>query len=143
MPGDDAKQGLEQIKQFQREWMDIGFIPIKAKDAVQKKFRAAIDKQFNALNIDDVQKEKIRFSQKVDSLKQSSDSSSKLKSEQFHISKKLGALQSEVLQWENNIGFFSHSKNAQEMKKEFEVKIEKAKEEIVILKEKLNLLKQS
>ena len=129
MPGDDAKQGLEQIKQFQREWMDIGFIPIKAKDAVQKKFRAAIDKQFNALNIDDVQKEKIRFTQKVEFTEtRSSDSSSKLKSEQFHISKKLGALQSEVLQWENNIGFFSHSKNAQEMKKEFEVKIEKAKE---------------
>ena len=110
---------------------------------MQKKYRTALDIQFNALNIDDVEKEKIRFSQKVDSLKQSPDSSHKLKSEQFHISRKLGTLQSEVNQWENNIGFFSHSKNAQDMKKEFELKIDKAKQEIDILKEKLNLLKRT
>ncbi|MBT8196268.1 MAG: DUF349 domain-containing protein [Bacteroidia bacterium] len=142
-PGDDAKENLNQLKQFQREWMDIGFIPIKAKNAVQKKFRTAIDKQFNALNIDEVQKEKIKFSQKVDSLKAGSDSSHKIKSEKFHISKKLKSLEGEVNQLENNIGFFSHSKNAQDMKKSFEEKIEKAKEEIDILKEKLKLLKQA
>ena len=61
----------------------------------------------------------------------------------INISKKLGALQSEVNQLENNIGFFSHSKNAQDMKKEFELKIDKAKQEIDILKEKLNLLKRT
>ena len=42
--------------------------------------------------------------------------------------------------WENNIGFFSNSKQANKLKMEFENKIERAKQELALMKEQLRLL---
>ena len=43
--------------------------------------------------------------------------------------------------WENNLGFFASSKNADLLKAEFEKKIIKAKDEIQEIESKLKLLK--
>ena len=35
----DVNKNLEQLKTFQRDWADIGFVPIKVKDEIQEKYR--------------------------------------------------------------------------------------------------------
>ncbi len=35
--------GYEVIKDFQRRWGEIGFVPIKQKEAIQKRYKAAVD----------------------------------------------------------------------------------------------------
>ncbi|MEG2759640.1 MAG: hypothetical protein RR908_07175 [Rikenellaceae bacterium] len=42
--------------------------------------------------------------------------------------------------WENNIGFFAKSKNAEAMIRDVENKIKAAKESIVTLKEKIKII---
>ena len=50
MAAADVKTGgYDVIRDFQRRWGEIGFVPIKQKDAVQKKYKAAVDALFNTL----------------------------------------------------------------------------------------------
>ncbi len=61
--------------------------------------------------------------------------------ERRHLMHKINELKNDVQIWENNIGFFARSKNADKLKSEFEEKINKAKEEINELKSKLEMAK--
>jgi len=45
--------------------------------------------------------------------------------------------------WENNIGFFSKSSNAESMIQEVQSKIDNAKKTIEVLEEKIKLIDQS
>ena len=38
---DAASAGFEAIRDFQRRWTEIGFVPIKRKEAMQKRYKAA------------------------------------------------------------------------------------------------------
>ena len=47
MAADIKEGGYDMIKEFQRRWSEIGYVPIKQKEAVQKKYKeaaAAIEK---------------------------------------------------------------------------------------------------
>ena len=41
--------GYEVIRDFQRRWGEIGFVPIRQKEAVQKRYKAAVDELFATL----------------------------------------------------------------------------------------------
>ncbi len=53
------------------------------------------------------------------------------------------SLKSDIVLWENNIGFFAKSKNADTMIREVEEKIESAKKMIKMLEEKVKMIDQS
>lgn len=55
---------------------------------------------------------------------------------------KVSALKNDVSLWENNIGFFAKSKNAEVLKSEFVEKINTAKEEIKALNSKIEQIKK-
>lgn len=139
--GEDNDENLKVIKDFQRQWMEIGHVPIKEKDKIQKEFREAVDKQMERLKISAVDKSTIKYKSKIEKLKESSNSDRFIRKEKSVIYNKISSLQSDIKLWENNIGFFASSKNADILKQEFLNKIEKAKQEIVILKEKLKYIK--
>ena len=46
---DVAAGGFEVIREFQRRWGEIGFVPIKQKDAIQKRYKAVVDAMFDTL----------------------------------------------------------------------------------------------
>jgi hypothetical protein len=50
------------------------------------------------------------------------------------LKNKVEKLNSEVQVWENNLGFFANSKNANALKEEYEQKIQQAKDEISKMK---------
>lgn len=51
-------------------------------------------------------------------------------------------MRDEILLWENNLGFFSKSKNADLLKKEVEEKILRAKQELALLEAKMKIIRQ-
>jgi hypothetical protein len=53
---------------------------------------------------------------------------------------KLKQLENDVILWENNIGFFAKSKNAEGMIAEVKRKIEQGKEEIKMLEDKIRMI---
>ena len=61
--------------------------------------------------------------------------------ERSGLQAKIDSLKEEILLWENNIGFFAKSKQANLLKAEFETKIARAKEELASLEAKAKILR--
>jgi len=136
---DDDKQSLKLLMDIQKEWTDVGHVPLNKKDEIQKQFREAINAQFEVLKIDDGEREKLNFKTKVDNWV-STNSMNKIYSERSKLAIKLKELENEIALYENNIGFFSKSKNSESLLEEVTRKIEKAKERIKTLKQKIRML---
>lgn len=136
---DDKKENLEKIKLFQRRWTEIGNVPKKEMDKLYKAYRAAVDTQLNKLDISTVDFRNAGFRDRISDYKDKDDDYG-LRKERYGLQSAMDKLKEDVLLWENNMGFFRNSKNADVLKLEFEKKIQKAKAEILVLKEKIRMI---
>lgn len=128
---------IEDIKEFQRRWSEIGFVPIKAKEELQKRYRAAIDNLFAVLRSGDRERGVERFRNKISGMK---GQGGKLRNERDRLYNKVKQLESDIATLENNIGFFSRSKGAEALIRDVENKIQRAKQEMAETIEKINLI---
>jgi len=138
--GEDKKDNLEALRNFQRAWMEIGHVPMDQKEKLQNDFRAAINRLLDRLKISTVEANTLQYKNKLDAMQSSPDSGKIMYRERNLMEGKISKLQSDILLWENNLGFLAASKNADILKEEFEHKIKSAKEEVQLLKAKLKLL---
>lgn len=138
--GDDKKANLDIIKAFQRRWTELGRVPRKDMDTLYKSYRGALDKHMEALDISGVDFRNAGFKDHIASLKQNDNSESALRRERSHLQRQLDKLKEDILLWENNMGFFRHSKNADVLRSEFEKKIKTAKADMLVLREKIRLI---
>lgn len=139
MEAADVKAGgYEVIRDFQRRWGEIGFVPIKQKDAVQKRYKAAVDALFSVLRGSERDRSMDRFREKVSTLKVSGDR--RLRSERERLYNKVRQLEQEIALLENNIGFFAKSKNAEALVADVRAKIDRARGEMAAAIEKVKLI---
>ncbi|MDR2885740.1 MAG: DUF349 domain-containing protein, partial [Rikenellaceae bacterium] len=129
---------FDKIKEIQRRWSEIGFVPIKQKDAIQKQYKKLMDNLFSAIRGSEGARRMEHFRDKVTGLKNSGDK--RLRYERERLYNKVKQLESDIATLENNIGFFSRSKNAEGLIHEVNEKIRRAKEEMAALIEKVNLI---
>ncbi len=139
----DNTENLNVLKDFQRQFMEIGHVPIKEKDKIQNEFRKVVNEQFDKLNISRKAKSAIGFKNKIENLKNSPNADNIIYKERNFLVNKINGLQNDIKLWENNIGFFASSKKADVLKAEFEKKISDARADIAILEEKLKILNAS
>jgi hypothetical protein len=139
--GPDKNQNLTILKTFQREWTEIGHIPIKEKDKIQNEFRGLINECLDKLNISEVEMTAISFQSHIDSLKNDPQAKRLISKERELLFGKISKMKEDINLWENNIGFLANSKNAVILKEEFEKKINKAKSDVKVMEAKLKLLK--
>ncbi len=123
---DGSEQSYADLKALIAEWNAVGHVPFKEKDKIYKKYKEAIDKQFDKLNLD-------KASRRVEAVKESAKSLSPkeqqkvLFDERRKLMKRYEALNSEIATYENNISFFASSKKADSLVKDYENKIVKLK----------------
>ena len=137
---EDKKQVIADLKQFTTDFNVIGKVPMKVKDAIYNAYKAALDVHYNALKLEGDEKNKIMFQARIDTLAGSPDASRLFAREKADIRKKIDLLNHDILQLENNLGFFANSKGADALKKEVEKKIERAKDEILALRQRIKLI---
>jgi hypothetical protein len=150
--GKDKSANLETLKGFQREFTEIGHVPIKDKNKVHDAFRQAINKHFDELKISSYEARpnmeyRSRQEQSYDDsgdrgYNRRSNSSGGGGGDWGALSTKISKLREEILLWENNIGFLAHSKKADLLKQEFEKKIQDAKYELAQLETKLKHMQE-
>jgi hypothetical protein len=138
--GDKKEDNLKAIKEFQKEWSNIGRVPFKELNKIQKEFRKVIDKCLDDLNIDNFEFQNMNLKSKIDGMSNKNDAKKTILREMNFIKTKIDKIQSDVTLWETNMGFFASSKNADLLKQEFEKKINKAKKEIDTFKAKIRQL---
>ncbi len=137
---ENLEENLKVLKDFQRRWSEIGFVPIKKKDEVQKRYREAINKHFEELKIDDTKKNILKFKTKIDTIQGNPRQENKMRVERDRLFNQLKQLENDITLWENNIGFFAKSKNAEQLIKDVERKIEKGRKDLKMLEEKIKLI---
>ena len=142
-PGGDVHEAFERLKDLQRKWTEIGFVPFEKKDEIANRYRNALNSQFDRLKIGDEDKSILKYKTKLDTLKANPKASRKVRNERDKFFTKIKQLESDIVLWENNIGFFAKSKNADTMIREVEDKIESAKKLIKTLEEKVRMIDQS
>jgi len=140
--GEDKAQTLIAIKDFQRKFIEIGRVPLKEKDAIQKEFSQVIDKLMEKLKISSKDKHILSIKAKYEHVAGTDAGKNNMKKEAFQINHYIQKLENDIKLWENNISFFAKSKNADILTAEFQEKIEKAKVELIFQKEKLKALQQ-
>ncbi len=142
-PGEDLRAGFEQLKDIQKRWTDIGFVPYNRKEEIARRYKEALNRQFDRLKLDDEDKNILRYRSKIDSARSNPRTARKVRGEREKFYSKIRQLESDIVLWENNIGFFAKSANADSMIKEVEEKIASAKREIKMLEEKVRLIDNS
>ena len=117
--GSDA----EAMQEFQKRWQEIGFVPFKEKDNVAKAYKDALNEKFPR--------------------GQRRSGGKAPKSEMERLIIKYNQLEQDVVTYENNIGFFSMSKNAEPLIKQMQERIAQAKAELNELAAKIRELKEA
>jgi hypothetical protein len=137
---EDVEENLKVLKEFQRRWAEIGYVPIQHKESIQKAYRDAINKHFESLKIDESKRNLLKFKTRLDNVHGNPRQENKVRQERDKLFNRLRQIEGDIVLWENNIGFFTKSKNAEQMIKDVENKIEKGKEEIKMLEEKIKMI---
>lgn len=132
---------LEALKNFSQQFNAIDHVPFKDKDRIHQAYTAALDEKYKGLKMDRRQREAEQFKVKIESLKDG-DAERMLDRETRQIRDRMAKLKAEVIQLENNLGFFANSKGADALKKDVEQKIERARQEIEGLEVKLRMVKK-
>ncbi|OXG06581.1 uncharacterized protein DUF349 [Flavobacterium araucananum] len=131
----DHKTDLDAIKAHIEIWKGYGKVPFSRRH-IEGKFNKILDALFEKLSLSKKETEMMRFSNRIDSLSDSNDTR-KLDNEKIFLMRKIEEVQNEIFQLENNIQFFTNTKNA---KKENSIVLE-VRKNIAVHKESLELWK--
>jgi len=138
----EHRADLDAIKAHIENWKGFGKVPFGRRH-IEGKFNKILDALFEKLSLSKKETEMMRFSNRVEQLA-GSDDSRKLDNEKIFLMRKIDEVQGEIFQLENNIQFFSSAKNAKKenpMIAEVRKSIERHKEELDTLKQKLKQLR--
>jgi hypothetical protein len=132
----DHKTDLDAIKLHIETWKSFGKVPFPRRH-IEGKFNKILDALFEKLSLSKKDTEMMRFANRMDHLSESNDTR-KLDNEKIFLMRKIEEVQNEIFQLENNIQFFTNTKNA---KKENSIVLE-VRKNIAIHKESLDVWKE-
>jgi len=138
----DHKTDLDAIKLHIETWKNFGKVPFPRRH-IEGKFNKILDALFEKLSLSKKDTEMMRFSNRIDHLSENKDTQ-KLDNEKIFLMRKIEEVRNEIFQLENNIQFFTNTKNA---KKENSIVLEVRKniaahkENLEVWKEKLKQLR--
>lgn len=127
---------LTAVKELQRKWTEIGHVPMKDKDRLYADFRAAIDEKFKVFGTK--QPNGMRDFSEINSPEDAVLLSNK---DIAQLNNRIQRLKGDITLWENNMGFISQAKSSDVLRREFENKIRRAKEELALLEAKLKIIR--
>ena len=121
-----AEADLVALTDFQKRWQEIGFVPFKEKDKVAKAYKDAVS----------------RFPSQSHAFRRSRAAKPQL-SERDKLIQKYHTLEQDIATYENNMGFFAMSKNAEPLILQMQERIAAAKAELESIAEKIKTLDNS
>lgn len=132
----DHKTDLDAIKKHIETWKNFGKVPFPRRH-IEGKFNKILDALFEKLSLSKKETDMMRFSNRMENLSESNDIR-KLDNEKIFLMRKIEEVQNEIFQLENNIQFFTNTKNS---KKENSIVLE-VRKNIAIHKESLEVWKE-
>ena len=122
----DAEADQAAAREFAERWRNIGFVPYKEKESIQKAYSEAVQAKFPDYS-----------PRPARSAARGAAPARKPVSEKDRLVQEYNKLQQDIVTYENNIGFFSASKNSEPLIKQMQDRIEAAKQELKELEAKI------
>ena len=124
LSGDEAAD-REAMQDFQKRWQEIGFVPFKEKDKIAAAYKEALNAAFPGVGRGGNRRGRAGKPQLT---------------EKERLIQKYNQLEQDIVTYENNIGFFSMSKNSEPLIKQMNDRITEAKKELNALAEQIRVL---
>ncbi len=126
LKGDDSDAAAMQ--DFQKRWQEIGFVPFKEKDNIAQAYKEAVAAKFPNTGRGGNRRGR---------------GGKPALSEKDRLIQKYNQLEQDIVTYENNIGFFSMSKNSEPLVKQMQERIAQAKDELKALAEQIRVLNEA
>lgn len=127
---------LTAFKDFQKRWESIGFVPFKMKDKVAEAYNSALSEKFGDVKNQLSERRPRRSNRQERGNRQDRAP----RSERDRLIQKFVKIEQEIATYENNIGFFAKSKNADALLEGLRKKIDVAKEELKQIEEQIKVI---
>lgn len=131
-------EAVKQVKELMAQWQQVGHVPYRDKDKVYEAYRAKVDELYKRLDMRGTQARMANFEESVSGM---SGDENKLYRERERLMRSYEQKRNELNTYENNMGFFnSKSKSGDSMLRELERKIQRIKEDLATLEQKIKVI---
>lgn len=131
-------EAIKTVKELMAKWQQIGHVPFKDKDKVYDAYRAAVNDLYNRF---DMKESKAAMANFADTINEISGDENKLYRERERLVRVFEQKRNELKTYENNLGFFSvKSKSGNSLLKDMERKMQRIKDDIATLEEKIKMI---
>lgn len=131
----DASADRDAARAFVEKWQGIGFVPFKEKDAIQSAYSEAMQAKFPDFSL--------RAPRQGGNGGRNGNFARKPQSEKDRLVQQYNKLQQDIDTYENNIGFFSSSKNSAPLIQKMQERIDAAKQELKDLETRIRKAEES
>ena len=134
--GDDLQAKVQKLVE---EYNSIGHVPFREKDKIYKQYHEVLDKLYKELNVNVAKRRLNKFK---DNLKQVAERGEQaLDNERARLMRQYDAIKQDVQTYENNLGFLTaSSKKGNSLIEEMNRKIQKLKDDMQLVKEKIKAI---
>lgn len=136
----DEKLDMDRVKAIEAEWAEIGYVPRNSIRSIQKRYTSVIESITDMSELSEEDKHKLRFKAQFSNMNFGPGSERVIQKKEGALRRQIANLENDISVWKNNIDFFASSKNADKLKKDFQVKIDKANAQLKNLKEQLKMI---
>ena len=129
-------EAMPKVKELQARWQEIGHVPFREKDKIYDEYRALCDAFYSRARRDGAGASRFE-----DVVKEMSGDAAKLRRERDRIVRAYEIKRNELKTYENNLGFLSSkSKSGDSMVREMERRIQRIKDDLAAIEQKIALI---
>lgn len=132
----------EALTELVSAYNEVGFVPRKSIKEIAVEFKTAVDTCLEKLGTEGAGREDFLFRLNLNQIQSDPNATKTLNKKEHGIRKQISELENNITLWKNNLEFFASSKTADKLKDQFDIKIQKAEDEVEKLKNKLAILKE-
>lgn len=137
-----GQASLAALETFKQRYNQIGEVPRNQASALRMAFKNAFEKLVKAIpELPEAEKNKLILEIEISELKTDPQAEKKLQHKEQQLRKKMSRLENDIALWKNNLEFFARSKNADNLREEFNQKIAQATEKLNELRQQLRILR--
>ena len=135
----DSTEAVKIVRDLMAQWNSIGHVPFKEKDKIYKEYQSLLDTLFSRLNMNENRNRLSNFSATVQQMADTNHD--KLYRERERLLRMYEQKKGELKTYENNIGFLNiSSKKSGGLLKEMERKMQKIREDMQLIEQKVQLI---
>jgi hypothetical protein len=131
-----------ELKKFSESWNAAGLVPVKEKQRINDAFYKKLDELYDVVISSQSEKFLMKYKNKLERFKSSSDSETLLKKEREFLKKQMDEINASIRTYENNMGFFKNAKGKNDFITELEKKVETEKNKLKDFQIRMTLLKE-